>query len=1105
MTKISAAAQTKSNKVLKNNVPSLKDTKVNFLQNVKAPATFSEIKLSEALNEIKSGKYKGDIENIGKVKGKAAYRSAKEKLEVVRFNALVAQQRAATAPKSDSKDTKTKPVKKMTPEVLRTESVGDKRDKTLNAVFCDSTSTLIDEEGETGEVLNFGAGPSTPSAADAPKKQTTKIRDGDVILTCFTSTQHQSKTFSTRDDGSIHKEFPSPMWKGTAERLGFADKDFITKFPQILNKTTSNDALCYGVFKKTLGDVVDVVTKAKVVAGVNISRSKEHMHYSKGKALLMLDHDPCEYGPKITPSQLVDVLASIHASIGEAASVTRGSCSSGVNFKGKGPKADAGFHHWLVVKNGTDIPRYGAVLVDRLWLAGFGFIALGGNGAMLERTIIDGAVFGAERLDFEAKPNIEGDTLEYTAPTISTSEGGLLDTSTLIDLTPAEEKRVAKLKEAARLNPDTIKQAQDIRSLWIEERVAAMVARGASEDDARLKANATASGESQELHGDWILYFAGASGAVTVDDVLADLDTFNGKALADPIEGVDYGRTTAMFYANDGNPIINSQAHGVQTKYYLIAESDDDNNADDAVPKICFLVEAGKSAGICELTEQALKDKGTYFKNGNGITRLVDDEFEEVEKSDYPRVLDTEFDWKAYRLIHGVSKLVDIDVPKVITDRIFKAGGIKTLPTIKSVSRNPFLYKDEIVSESGFHEGAGIYGLFKSGGYSIGSSREEAEQALALLKELNSGFCFSDVVADSSYLLMAELLATVRPSLSLAPGLNINGNQPGAGKTTACKLIAAFATEKFVEPQPMPGDGSELEKTILSTLLRQHLAIIFDNLTKNITSTPSLAMIFTSTNYTARVLGLSKMSSASTRTLMLFNGNGVEVVGDMCRRIGTINLTSQAEGGTATQHKTIDPLHIMEADRPKYISAALTIINAWIHAGKPRSGSARVGNFSEWQDYCCEPLIWLGEHNPAQILLTSMQNDMNLEELAEFHELWWDSYGDAGVTANDIFNGTLKGAVLGTKTKVGGRSGPLVKPFLEKEWKTHRKYGNDEMSAREASYIIGKRYLNRTYRGRKIIKNNKTNGNKSHFQMIVTKKSKDKEEKTKKPEGIMKK
>ena len=64
----------------------------------------------------------------------------------------------------------------------------------------------------------------------------------------------------------------------------------------------------------------------------------------------------------------------------------------------------------------------------------------------------------------------------------------------------------------------------------------------------------------------------------TVADVLADPERFAGRPLADPIEGVSYGRQTAMVMLrrSDGQPWIKSFAHGGIFSYSL---------RDDRVPK----------------------------------------------------------------------------------------------------------------------------------------------------------------------------------------------------------------------------------------------------------------------------------------------------------------------------------------------------------------------------------------------------------------------------------------------------------------------------------------------------------------------------------------
>ena len=68
-------------------------------------------------------------------------------------------------------------------------------------------------------------------------------------------------------------------------------------------------------------------------------------------------------------------------------------------------------------------------------------------------------------------------------------------------------------------------------------------------------------------------------GCVSVKEVIDNPTIYDKKSLADPIEGTEYGSTTAMFYWNDGKPIINSNAHGGQ-KYYLHAPNNESKSID---------------------------------------------------------------------------------------------------------------------------------------------------------------------------------------------------------------------------------------------------------------------------------------------------------------------------------------------------------------------------------------------------------------------------------------------------------------------------------------------------------------------------------------------
>lgn len=250
-----------------------------------------------------------------------------------------------------------------------------------------------------------------------------------ILFSKFTSDTIQSKEFRLDIAGNIQKQAAAKMYSGTVEIVTTA----IEKFADHLENAGSNIAFSYGlppVYKAR------IVTNEKQNPANNIyARTKEHFSYKPVPGILMLDHDPSVYGPKVSPDKMLDILESIHPEIADAYLVVRGSLSSGVHRLDENPpKTPSSYHLYLFVEDASDIPRYSEALYKRLWLEGYGFIALGSRGNLLERTIIDKSVFSPERLDFVGKPVIKDNRLRFTAPEIFTAKGGLLDTKTLLDL-----------------------------------------------------------------------------------------------------------------------------------------------------------------------------------------------------------------------------------------------------------------------------------------------------------------------------------------------------------------------------------------------------------------------------------------------------------------------------------------------------------------------------------------------------------------------------------------------------------------------------------------------------------------------------------------------
>jgi len=413
--------------------------------------------------------------------------------------------------------------------------------------------------------------------------QLTKFSRSNGVLT---------KRISLNPDGSVKKDGSiCLMAKGTAERLPIADA---AEPAAVINGLAPNQALGLGRLRDDLPDQVTIVTKDKLNGATQpnvIARTKGDIVYVGGQpGFALLDFDV-----HAMPESVKDIfrqhgsfqkaLASIIPELPGTMRVTRRSTSAAIyrSDTGEELQGSCGIHLYVGIKDSADTVRFLKALHDRCWLNGLGWIEIGTGGQYLDRSIIDYTVGASERLVFEAPPILDHPVAQDQKERRPVAkDGDILDTLIACpNLTPTEKKQVDALKEKAKrdLAPEKAKARED----FVEKHAAALALRaGIPLDDARLTIEHQCDGV---LLSDIVLEFDDpAYAGRTVGDVLADPEKFEGLTLADPIEGIEYGRCKAKIMRRaDGTPWINSFAHG-RTAYVL--QSDTEDEAPAPVPPI---------------------------------------------------------------------------------------------------------------------------------------------------------------------------------------------------------------------------------------------------------------------------------------------------------------------------------------------------------------------------------------------------------------------------------------------------------------------------------------------------------------------------------------
>jgi hypothetical protein len=365
------------------------------------------------------------------------------------------------------------------------------------------------------------------------------------------------------------------MTRGHAQRVRVAD---VGALAGVIEHVRPDQALALGALRHDLPDRVEIVTKKQLATnGSAIARTSLNISYRKDEpAVALADHDrkgmPQHIAEELhNRGGLWPTLITIVPDLASAAHVTRWSTSSGL-FRidtGEQLAGSGGLHEYIFVKDGSDTERFLKTLHRRCWLAGFGWFIVGAGGQLLERSIVDRMVYAPERLVFEGAPILappvrQDKECRRPVPT----DGELIDTRRACpDLGLADQSRFKELKAKAEF--PLRGAAAKARREYEEDRAQDLARRaGISLSDARVEIAKLCDGV---LLPNLVLPFDDPDlGGCTVADVLADPARFEGATLADPLEGIDYGRCVARVMRRDdgGELWIHSFAHG-RTVYKL--------------------------------------------------------------------------------------------------------------------------------------------------------------------------------------------------------------------------------------------------------------------------------------------------------------------------------------------------------------------------------------------------------------------------------------------------------------------------------------------------------------------------------------------------------
>lgn len=349
---------------------------------------------------------------------------------------------------------------------------------------------------------------------------------------------------------------------------------------------------------------------------------------------------------------------------------------------------------------------------------------------------------------------------------------------------------------------------------------------------------------------------------------------------------------------------------------------------------------------------------------------------------------------------------VRADVPRGVAESMLaRAGEWRSIPRLQGFVEAPTLRGDGTVFDvPGYDARSQLFfvGSIPPGYTKPAETKKAAEESIEKFLEL-----FRDIPTDSTCdraaIVSAVLTALVRRVLPSAPLIGITAPMPGTGKSLVADAISIIATGRRAAVLGLGQDEAEGDKRLLGALLAGDPVIAIDNVERPLFG-DLLCQTLTQPTLRIRPLGSPALVSTPTNTLLIATANNLDVRGDLRRRVVLVRLDAKMERPETRKFDT-DLLETVTKRRGEFVSAALTIMRAYLNAGCPDTGATPYGSFEHWSKWCRASVMWLGFPDPLSASEALRDQDPDLVVQRQLFTAWERIFGNEPVTASDvIFN-----------------------------------------------------------------------------------------------------
>ena len=331
-------------------------------------------------------------------------------------------------------------------------------------------------------------------------------------------------------------------------------------------------------------------------------------------------------------------------------------------------------------------------------------------------------------------------------------------------------------------------------------------------------------------------------------------------------------------------------------------------------------------------------------------------------------------------------------------------------PTIRSLTgivRCPTLRPDgTVIQEPGYDKQTGL--LFVPDGQYLPipeePTKEQAIRAAAELLDVVCDFPFKGPEHSSVWLAMVLTYVGRSAIAGPCPMFVVDANSRGTGKTMLCDVAGMIAYGDRLARKSWPDKDDEVRKTITAVALEALVAILWDNVT-TVLGCPSLDAALTGMTWQDRLLGTNTTTGVlPLTTVWSATGNNLVLGADTARRVLYCRIESDQENPEERNDFTHeDLLAWVKQHRHQLAIHAVTVLRAYVHAGRPDQHLTTWGSYEAWSDLIRNAIVWIDLPDPWETRTILREADRSVELLGLIHAGIAEADQDGqGVTSGQI-------------------------------------------------------------------------------------------------------